>query len=148
MLIPYRPRSCRYVVSCCRGPPYQPSPYPSGINEEPTPHSTPIVDGSSPGEQQVQNKALLRRSLKLETSHSQVVSCESQRSALPLDHAWLIALLDGYVVEAGRSLNSRAVRIFLPSIDFFLATPEQRGPVFWWPLAPAHEDKPQRITCF
>ena len=41
------------------------------------------MDGSSPGEQQVQNKALLPPGLEPETS-------QPQRSALPLDHTELV----------------------------------------------------------
>ena len=66
------------------GPPYQPSPYPSGrtllSREETTPHSTPITDGSIPGEQQVQVKVLIQSGLEPETS-------QPQRSALSLDAA-------------------------------------------------------------
>ena len=46
------------------------------------------MDGSSPGEQQVQNKALLRPGLEPETS-------QPQRSALPLDHAGLVSIVVG-----------------------------------------------------
>ena len=71
------------------GPPYQPSPYPSGrtllSREETTPRSTPITDGSIPGEQQVQVKVLIRPGLEPETS-------QPQRSALPPDHAGLVNL--------------------------------------------------------
>ena len=77
------------------GPPYQPSPYPSGrtllSREETTPRSTPITDGSIPGEQQVQNKALLRPGLEPETS-------QPQRSELPLHHARLVVIVVVIVV--------------------------------------------------
>ena len=55
------------VLSCIVSPPSQPSPYPNGRNimtgetrEEPLALLPLIVDGISPGEQQVQNKAMPR----------------------------------------------------------------------------------------
>ena len=53
--------------------------------EETTPRSTPYKDGSSPGEQQVQNKSLLRPGLDPETS-------QPQRNSQPLDRTGLVQL--------------------------------------------------------
>ena len=95
--IPCAVMSLWRLVLSGRGPPYQPSPYPSGrtllSREETTPRSTPITDGSIPGEQQVQVKVLIRPGLEPETS-------QPQRSALPLDHAgWLRARVAAGVVR-------------------------------------------------
>ena len=52
------------------------------------------MDGSSPGEQQVQNNALLRPGLEPETS-------QPQRSSLPLDHNGLVVSRIGVGVDGG-----------------------------------------------
>ena len=106
--------SIQVMSWCCTvlsegGPPYQPSPYPSGktllSRKETTPRSTPITDGSIPGEQQVQDEALLRPGLEPKTS-------QPQRSVLPLDHTGLVPLVRRSVHRFVRS----SVR---PSVMFF-----------------------------